>query len=49
MGAGNFTINIGNFALGGIGTATFSAIILYQLLRERGEEAQESPELKVEA
>jgi len=49
MGAGNFTINIGNFALGGIGTATFSAIILYQLLRERGEEVQESPELKVEA
>jgi putative pyrimidine permease RutG len=35
MGAGNFTINIGNFSLGGIGTATFSAIILYQLLRER--------------
>jgi uracil-xanthine permease len=35
MGAGNFTVNIGNFALGGIGTATFSAIILYQLLRER--------------
>lgn len=35
MGAGNFTINIGNFALSGIGTATFSAIILYQLLRER--------------
>ncbi len=38
MGAGNFTINIGNFALGGIGTATFSAIILYQLLRERTSE-----------
>ncbi len=34
MGVGNFTINIGNFALGGIGTATFAAIILYQLLRE---------------
>jgi putative pyrimidine permease RutG len=49
MGAGNFTITIGNFAIGGIGTATFSAIILYQLLRERGEEVQESPELKVEA
>src|SRR5436309_2104325 len=49
MGAGNFTITIGNFAIGGIGTATFSAIILYQVLRERGEEAQESPELKVEA
>src|SRR5215471_8865689 len=49
MGAGNFTLTIGNFAIGGIGTATFSAIILYQLLRERGEEAQESPELEVEA
>ncbi len=35
MGAGNFIINIGSFSLGGIGTATFSAIILYQLLRER--------------
>jgi uracil-xanthine permease len=40
MGAGNFTINIGNFALGGIGTATFSAIILYQLLRERTPEGE---------
>ena len=40
MGAGNFTINIGNFALGGIGTATFSAIILYQLLRERAPEEE---------
>ncbi len=50
MGAGNFTINIGGFSLGGIGTATFGAIILYQLLRERGAEAQEaSPELEVEA
>jgi uracil-xanthine permease len=50
MGAGNLTINIGGFSLGGIGTATFSAIILYQLLRERGAEAQEaSPELEVEA
>ena len=49
MGAGNFTINIGGFSLGGIGTATFSAIILYQLLRERGADVQESPELEVEA
>src|SRR5207245_6892248 len=50
MGAGNLTLNIGGFSLGGIGTATFSAIILYQLLRERGTEAQEaSPELEVEA
>jgi uracil-xanthine permease len=35
MGAGNFTLNIGNFSMSGIGTATFSAIILYQILRER--------------
>jgi putative pyrimidine permease RutG len=35
MGAGNFTVKIGDFALGGIGTATLAAIILYQLLRER--------------
>jgi uracil-xanthine permease len=43
MGAGNFIINIGNFALGGIGTATFSAIILYQLLRERTPEEEAVP------
>ena len=35
MGAGNLVLNIGGFALGGIGTATFSAIIVYQLLRGR--------------
>src|SRR2546421_4733423 len=34
MSAGNFTLNIGNFSMSGIGTATFSAIILYQILRE---------------
>jgi putative pyrimidine permease RutG len=33
MGAGNLVLNIGGFALGGIGTATFAAIIVYQLLR----------------
>jgi len=43
MGAGNFTINIGNFSLGGIGTATFGAIILYQLLRERRTQEEETP------
>ena len=32
MGAGNFAIEIGNFRLEGIGTATFGAIILYALL-----------------
>ena len=35
LGAGNFTVNIGDFALGGIGTATLAAIVLYQILRER--------------
>jgi putative pyrimidine permease RutG len=32
-GAGDLTIKIGSFTLGGIGTATFGAIILYHLLR----------------
>jgi putative pyrimidine permease RutG len=40
MGAGNFTITLGNFSLSGIGTATFSAIILYQMLRERTPRAE---------
>ena len=34
-GAGDLTLNLGAFTLGGIGTATFGAIILYQLLRGR--------------
>jgi xanthine/uracil permease len=41
MGAGNFTLNIGNFSMSGIGTATFSAIILYQILREREPKPEE--------
>jgi putative pyrimidine permease RutG len=32
LGAGDFTVHIGAFALGGIGTATFGAILLYALL-----------------
>ncbi|MGU3575317.1 solute carrier family 23 protein [Brucellaceae bacterium C25G] len=32
FGAGDFTITIGSFSLGGIGTSTFAALILYQLL-----------------
>jgi xanthine/uracil permease len=36
-GAGDLTIKIGSFALGGIGTATFGAIILYQLLYRRAD------------
>ena len=35
LGAGDFTVKLGNFTLGGIGTATFGAIILYALLRRR--------------
>jgi uracil-xanthine permease len=33
LGAGDFTLKIGGFALGGIGTATFGAILLHALLR----------------
>jgi uracil-xanthine permease len=33
LGAGDFTLKFGGFTLGGIGTATFGAILLYALLR----------------
>ena len=36
LGAGDFTVKLGNFTLGGIGTATFGAIILYALLQRSG-------------
>jgi putative pyrimidine permease RutG len=32
LGTGDFTLKFGDFALGGIGTATFGAILLYVLL-----------------
>jgi putative pyrimidine permease RutG len=32
LGTGDFTLKFGQFALGGIGTATFGAILLYALL-----------------
>jgi putative pyrimidine permease RutG len=35
MGAGDFVLKLGDFTLGGIGTATFGAIILNQILREK--------------
>ncbi|ADJ65102.1 MULTISPECIES: solute carrier family 23 protein [Herbaspirillum] len=35
LGAGDFTLKLGGFALGGIGTATFGAIILHALLKRR--------------
>jgi putative pyrimidine permease RutG len=34
LGAGDLTIKIGSFTLGGIGTATFGAIIFYHLMRD---------------
>jgi uracil-xanthine permease len=37
LGAGDFTLKIGAFTLGGIGTATFGAILLYALLNAGGE------------
>jgi uracil-xanthine permease len=33
LGAGDFTLRIGDFTMGGIGSATFGAIALYALLR----------------
>jgi len=36
LGAGDFSLSLGGFTLGGIGTATFGAIILYAILRKRG-------------
>jgi len=35
LGTGDFTLKFGGFALGGIGTATFGAILLYALLGRR--------------
>ena len=35
LGAGDLTLTAGDFSLGGIGTATFAAIIVYQVLRIR--------------
>jgi len=36
LGTGDFTLKFGQFALGGIGTATFGAIVLHALFRRRG-------------
>ena len=35
LGAGDFTLSLGGFRLGGIGTATFGAILLHALLNRR--------------
>lgn len=39
LGAGDFTLSFGSFKLGGIGTATFGAILLNLMLRPRSETA----------
>ena len=42
IGAGDLALKLGGFTLGGIGTATFGAILLYQLFRD-GEAVADSP------
>jgi putative pyrimidine permease RutG len=45
LGTGDFTLKFGGFALGGIGTATFGAILLYALLNRRpGSLTQAAPQ-----
>jgi len=39
VGAGNLTLNFGGFSVGGIGAATLGAIIIYQLLHVRSDNA----------
>ena len=39
IGAADFTFHWGNFTLGGIGLGTLAAIVLYQVLRHRNDEA----------
>ncbi|WP_332775867.1 solute carrier family 23 protein [Polaromonas sp.] len=42
LGTGDFTLKFGQFALGGIGTATFGAILLYALLNRKVKPAPNS-------
>lgn len=48
LGAGNFTLTLGGFSMGGIGTATFGAILLNAFL-SRSKMASAQPEKKTEA
>lgn len=50
LGTGDYTLRFGSFALGGIGTATFGAIILYALLnrdRSTGVSVADAPNVDV--
>lgn len=42
LGAGDFALSLGGFTLGGIGTATFGAILLHALLHRGTREAKEA-------
>lgn len=41
LGAGDLALKLGGFTLGGIGTATFGAIVLYQLFRDAPQSVSE--------
>jgi uracil-xanthine permease len=43
IGAGDLALKLGGFTLGGIGTATFGAIILYQLFRDDEADVSSEP------
>ena len=43
LGAGDFALKIGSFTLGGIGTATFGAILLNAFLSRRNSPASDNP------
>ncbi|WP_134705857.1 pyrimidine utilization transport protein G [Rahnella sp. CJA17(1/100)] len=45
LGAGNFTLSLGGFSMGGIGTATFGAILLNAFL-SRSKQTKIQPEIK---
>lgn len=47
LGGGDFTLNIGDFILGGIGTATFGAIILNAIM-QAGEKSEEPSEVQLD-
>jgi putative pyrimidine permease RutG len=43
IGAGDLALSFAGVTLGGIGTATFGAILLYQLFRESGATIADAP------
>ncbi len=49
LGTGDFTLKFGGFALGGIGTATFGAILLYALLNRDGGQSERQPAKSADA